>query len=70
MKKFLLSASGDQKLLAKSRLEFIASTVESELFLEKGKFCYLCFSVNPFTCVSDSAKHMLAFKNLPVAGMP
>ncbi|XP_074619689.1 dedicator of cytokinesis protein 1-like isoform X2 [Acropora palmata] len=35
VKKFLLSVSGDQKLLANSRLEFIASTVKSSLFLEK-----------------------------------
>ena len=62
MKKFLLSVSGDQKLLANSRLEFIASTVKSSLFLEKGKFCYLCFSVNPFICVSDSSKRKLALK--------
>lgn len=62
MKKFLLSVSGDQKLLANSRLEFIASTVKSSLFLEKGKFYYLCFSVNPFICVSDSSKRMLALK--------
>ena len=65
MKKFLLSVSGDQKLLANSRLEFIASTVKSSLFLEKGKFYYLCFSVNPFICVSDSSKRMLALKKKP-----
>lgn len=49
-KQFLLSASGDQKSLASSKMQFVDATVKSELFEHKGNltaYLLVFYFLNP-----------------------